>query len=154
MIDARELRIGNYYKADIEFPKGSISAKVGFGEDRIFQFTEHVAKVVYQSYSTDLDLKMFINPIPLTEDWLLRFGAEKGTKEWLNDYDTEAAFKLTNDFIVKSCGSSYGLCSPFKIYYEDCIVKYTSPHDPYKVHELQNLFRDLTGKELELNTEL
>jgi len=74
---AEELYIGKYYQADIQFPKGSIEARVGFGTDRVFQFTEHVAKVVFTSYSTGLDLKMFINPIPLTEEWLLKFGLKK-----------------------------------------------------------------------------
>jgi len=136
MIEAKDLVVGNYYKADIQFPKGSIEAKVGFGEDRIFQFTEHVAKVVFTSYSTGLDLKMFINPIPLTEEWLYDFDFVNKGYEWIKIDDDDFSFICEGD-IEDGIRFTDGECVKFGT---PCIY----------VHQLQNLYRALTSEELTL----
>jgi hypothetical protein len=87
-------------------------------------------------------------PIPLNEQGLLKIGFCKHETVWLNSYDTETIFRLNDIFYVKSCGSSYGLYSPFKIFYMDMLIKETSSHNDYCIHELQNLVFALTGQEV------
>lgn len=75
-----------------------------------------------------------ISPIKLTEEWLLRFGFSRfgeGVVYWENEnilieQDGENNFSL-------SVGCEYTVGNPFKY-----------------VHQLQNLYFALTGKELEL----
>lgn len=64
-----------------------------------------------------------ISPIPLTEEWLLRFGFKKGVKGWFKTMERNLKFNL-----------------------------YTYNRDCYKsVHQLQNLYFALTGTHLILN---
>jgi len=81
----------------------------------------------------------FIKPIPITEDWLLKFGFELSLNNWYGgkgihvngrviwlmkvDYDKKYRVHLTDTSI--------------------CHVKH--------VHELQNLYFALTGKELQIS---
>lgn len=68
-------------------------------------------------------------PIPLTEDWLTKFGFNKFPNQKKYDTDDFWACSLRN-------GNEW--------HFEDleCIIRY--------VHELQNLFFALTGSELKL----
>lgn len=143
---AKDLMIGKYYQADIEFPKGSLSAKLGFGEDRVFLLTERIANVIYASYNSGtLNLKDFIRPVTLTKDWLLRFEFEylNEPEEW-NDYDESfdsskiiphSAIKIERGipYITSSDGLHLDL--------------------PY-VHVLQNLYCVHTNKELKATPDL
>jgi hypothetical protein len=72
-----------------------------------------------------------ISPIPLTEDWLLKFGfVEVGDRyyDWI-----KGEIGFANDIP----DASYDLVS---YDFHDCKIKY--------VHELQNLHFSLTGKEI------
>jgi hypothetical protein len=80
-----------------------------------------------------------IEPIPLTEEWLLKFGAKKNYPNlvWLplSNLKAEIHFEIFGDEIVTTIFSDY--C--------DLIldrIKY--------VHQVQNLYFTLTGEELEL----
>lgn len=79
--------------------------------------------------SVDKDASM-IRPIPLTEEWLLKFGFEKSGDHYNKWVDDVRAFILLNDFT---------LCDiDLKVE-----IKY--------VHQLQNLYFALTGKEITNN---
>jgi len=77
-----------------------------------------------------------LNPIPLTEEWLLKFGFgreyEAERPKWLDQLES---YNIGNEDIQFIKGKSYKV---MKIRY---------------VHQLQNLYFALTGKELEIINE-
>ena len=84
--------------------------------------------------------QFYAEPIPLTEEWLLKFGFEKG---W-NQYDK-------HDYYAKDCWGKIridnGYLEPAEYYFLDGI------RDSYKIkyiHQLQNLYHALTGEELKV----
>lgn len=70
-------------------------------------------------------------PITLTEEWLIRFGFEK--KQGWNNFEF-----FTKDFVEIGIGEQFGKVVYFNSI--DVVVDY--------VHQIQNLFFSLTGKEL------
>jgi|688.fasta_scaffold662884_2 hypothetical protein len=78
------------------------------------------------------------NPIPLTEEWLIKFGFVKTdegyiTRTWK---ENDLNVILTSKHAVVSSAGNFGL-----VYFK-----------PIKcVHQLQNLYFTLTGQELEIN---
>lgn len=114
-MEAKELRIGNLY-----------------------YYTAHLCKEVSEiddAYSLYLlqenDMKD-CEPIPLTEEWLLRFGFE-------DRFVIEAYIK--GDIIVRE---------DYKIGIHDGLHNNTFIKDMEYVHQLQNLYFALTEEELEL----
>lgn len=91
-------------------------------------------------YIENTDLKLQLNagdrfsPIPLTEEWLIKFGFKKSYLYWRNKLSAKVEFKLQNMvwFYKGGCLQSN--------YIE---IK--------SVHQLQNLYFALTGVELEIN---
>ena len=114
-MNAHELRIGNYIlKND---------------------------KLHYCSWMTIRDIKTQsieeddkFEPIPLTDEWLLKFGFEKIKSE----YDVAECFDFLNGILYLDMANQicYLLSSEFGI---NC---------PESVHQLQNLYFALTGEEL------
>ena len=68
-------------------------------------------------------------PIPLTEEWLLKFGFKKGEGGYI-----DRTFFLNGVICVFIINSS------FNFYYKNILLK--------SVHQLQNLYFALTGEEL------
>jgi len=119
---ANELRLGNYIESNIN---GCTRIKSG-----IVQLDE---ASLYYLFDVDNDWER-LKPIPLTEEWLERFGFEKENsinEEWRKEKSLP---------IIKE-GDEFSFIVG---YYENTIgfFKY--------VHQLQNLYFALTGKELEL----
>jgi len=121
MIKAKELRIGNFlYRQTLPvIPANFINKKI-----------ISVGKVDEDLFNNKIDCQFA--PIPLTEEWLLKFGFEivKGAHQsWrtikIND---EKSFDI--QFIDG------------EVFYSDTRLKY--------VHKLQNLYFALTGQELQL----
>src|SRR5687767_1383970 len=122
---ASELRIGNLLKPKLQEQSQDVYYEVV--EINTSQFIcEDSAGLIFYN---DLN-----EPIPLTEEWLLKFGFEleglvhfkRWSKGWFNGYLNP------NDF--------FGL------------VGYNEQHLNIKyVHQLQNLYFALTGEELKLN---
>ena len=128
-IKVNELRIGNIFKA--------------LGKDRVLQGVTKRNKdgaetaVHYAEFKGVIPIKLFhLKPIPLTEEWLVKFGFEK----------TMNGFYLSvgNQFVEYRDGEVYiggedscinGMCFSLTVKY---------------VHSLQNLIFALTGKELTL----
>ena len=120
---ATELRIGNYYQ---------------YAGDNGIIYTQ-VKEIKHNQFGllSDFDGTNFeiCKPIPLTEEWLVKFGFEK-TYDDLNWYikgNYCFSFLKELDLIV------------FKIKFQTvgiCTIKY--------VHQAQNLYFALTGEELRL----
>lgn len=122
MINQRELRIGNYVLYDsIVIPPNFITA-------RPTRLTEFPTKEYFE-----IPEVCPFAPIPLTEEWLVKFGFDK--IEWAdNEY-------YRNGYTVKI---EEGYTS---VWFQ------TSEIEIKYVHQLQNLIFALTGQELELKQE-
>lgn len=122
-IEARELRIGNFVN---EVCHGiSEATKVG--------------KNTFKRWD-GLNLHLVLFGIPLTEEWLLKFGFTKKIES-----DTLTVFwighnKVTHDYL-------------FELKYHDGFPFFyrNGRHMIYYVHQLQNLYYALTGEELKLS---
>jgi hypothetical protein len=117
-MDSKELRIGN---------KTSNGIVVNIFEDHFFT---KVGDTVYSSKYHNA------NPIPLTEEWLLKFGFKKYSK---NEFEL-----ATKDFDISFFNGELKLLCGF--YAENPI----SLNNQKYVHQLQNLYFALTGEELTL----
>ena len=79
-----------------------------------------------------------IKPIPLTEEWLLKFGFERDGK-----YDFE--LKVNGIYFRGMCDDRQPINTSISIFnLPDCAIKVK------QVHQLQNLYFALTGQELTL----
>lgn len=90
-----------------------------------------------------------INPIKITEEWLLKFGFEKFVYESEETgYGTEYKLKASEDvFMVYADDFSLGIYSDEISEQNDVAVIPNHEHIKH-VHQLQNLYFALTGEEL------
>jgi hypothetical protein len=111
---ANELRIGNFYEID-QYPDDRIIIQIEDGID------------------IDLCNKLNASPIPLTEEWLLKFGFVKVKDD---------IFRLLEDDII--------ICTVSKIGSDEFEYEQLKVRGIYVqfVHQLQNLYFALTGEEL------
>jgi hypothetical protein len=128
---ANELRIGNYIKAD----KIKI-ARMGLESDDYCQIT---ALGIHHIENGDI----IAEPIPLTEEWLIKFGFER-FQGWLNkdafspghpSQRFDLYWSKIDGFMMKSR------------YQEDVPDTFYMRHIKF-VHQLQNLYFALTGNEI------
>ena len=130
MIDARELRIGNLINANgVQIAVDIINVDFGFPENYL----------INDWYEEDLE------PIPLTEEWLLRFGFERCS----SPYKDADAFQIgkdgdrliwCNNELYKPLSEGFVRITNSKYPIDDYPVRY--------IYQLQNLIFALTGKEL------
>ena len=114
---ANELRIGNWVE-DTEHFKG------------YFQ-VNRISSLTVESPEWTLEYNE-IKPIPLTEEWLLKFGLKQiGGSFELNDDNFSLSFEGIEAFL---CYGGY--------------VEQSRPVNCKYVHQLQNLYFALTGTEL------
>ena len=125
MIEAKDLRIDNFIRLK---ENGNIFdvQVVGTRCESIDVYNNGI----YTSYLKNIDY--YLEPIPLTEEWLVKFGFElvtKSTKKYMikNTYNEPCFFK-------------YKAQGVFAFRYQNTTV--------YNVHQLQNLYFALTGEEL------
>ena len=125
-MEAKELRIGNL----IYGVSDRIETVIGLGSDTISAYPGKLVDA--QMFFTEDDF----TPIPLTEEWLIKFGFEKHHlySEQYNKDNYSIVFCKDNciDFWIADC--------------DDCGVAVKIPF----VHQLQNLYFALTGEELGL----
>jgi hypothetical protein len=124
MIDAKELRLGNW---------------ANYGNDPTQVTTVWLNYIEYWE-SRDPSKKKFLpekmfSPIPLTEEWLLRFG-------FIDDYSTDSSVRL-----IGHRKGDFWITQRLKLITSD-IVSVDVKH----VHSLQNLYFALTGEELKRET--
>jgi hypothetical protein len=128
---ADELRIGNYLKRDV------------------------FLKVNAQTIVDIWEKKKNYEPIPITEDWIIRFGFEMF--DYLLDEDEEDDFTYIDYRLpFKNKRFYYTLCTSREAFFDFCL-KLTWVTDAIMlvrikyVHELQNVYFALTGEELRDN---
>ena len=144
MISANELRIGNFVKSG----KG------------IYKVAGIHIPNEFRCQSLDgfiIDVPCLYQPIPINEEWLLKFGFEKGANDWYGIiYNTDWSHdELNCDEIMKI---DYNVKSQRLAIYDNIEESdmvnilsypiYTANQIKY-VHQLQNLYFALTQKELE-----
>ena len=140
MIKSTELRIGNYISCE-----SNPIAKVVSIDDSIRVNKQCENEIDYQINQGWLKE---IKPIPITEEWLARFGAKKDEKSgFSNTYRIEINehIGIFINIFEKGYRGWIG-------YYE--LKPYDIPgipiyYDVLYVHQLQNLYFALTNKELE-----
>lgn len=121
-----ELRIGNY----LQDAKGKLAPVEGLSKNKI---------KAYSGMVTEMPLK----PIPLTEEWLLKFGFYTDNEGWYYSLDfdkNQDTFKICP---LYSNGIPSGMFSVLNCM--ACVKKIQF------VHQLQNLYFALTGEELTIN---
>ena len=136
-MDSSELRIGNY--VNFEFKSGV---------DKISIFP----KDLFEMYKRE-EVKDMLSPIPLTEEWLIKFGFRLLRKDEFNDY-TQIVYGKS--IIVGDEDNSEKLV--IYLPFNRCeIGEYNPKDDDYSyilnidinyVHQAQNLFYSLTNTEL------
>lgn len=80
----------------------------------------------------------YFTPIPITEDWLLKFGATKGC-----NHDAER-FNLLGYGVYLKCDH------PCAVVMEGCCMEEVISDNLKYIHQLQNLYFALTGEELQI----
>jgi hypothetical protein len=129
----KELRIENYVKAKTTDDEFNIVKEISFSDNQrgYYLRLEGVNHGVWLEYKGEY----LIEGIPLTEEWLFRFGfIYKGIyyNFPLNDIFKLEQYKLNNAYWLRHHSESL-----------DCVkIKY--------VHQLQNLYFALTNEELKL----
>lgn len=149
-MESNELRIGNY----ISYEK-TTHIVTGIHGNRIYSWWVKEGKPVIEYEARDIsgtqeespymDLISQHEPIPLTEEWLIKFGfSSKDYKKGYIGIDHKAGGMIT-DFVLTYPGK----IGDFQKYFiwEHSKFKYNTLE---YVHELQNLFFILTGTELKL----
>ena len=122
MISVREIRIGNYL-----YDRAGILCMV----DRI-QSSGFSAPVLIGPIT-----RLPNSPIPLTEDWLVKFGFFQVDDDGLWGATDEPIFEVQDKYLADE-----GLAHVWDAAFTGAPIKY--------VHQLQNLFFTMTGKELKL----
>lgn len=145
-MEARELRLNNYVLC--QWTEEEFSDEQN---DYIDIKKEKVGKVVQldstgtQNYSIYVETKSDegvpiedfdqILPIPLTQDWLIRFGFTKIPK-------------MRDDLVFRKGFFEYWL-EDSDMYFKDVVIE----EDIKYAHQLQNLYLSIVGEELTLKTE-
>lgn len=126
----QELRIGNWVKSD----------EVG-----IIQVNAHLILHLTQVLSA---VSGFVEPIPISEEWLLKMGFEKVYASWMRIYYTVDMEDEETETIGIYIHVETGNC---------CILNQTDNEQGANtkqsikyVNQLQNLFYALSGQELEI----
>lgn len=119
-MDARELRIGNL----VLDPEGLVSKILSISTESNSTDGKYYLENDYNGHPEDL------RSIPLTEEWLLKFGFSDGYTE----------FKKGWFVICSEDGIFYFQFENYSVEFPDVKIKY--------VHQLQNLYFALTGEEL------
>lgn len=120
-----ELRIGNWVDFDGE-------------SDKI---------TAYQLYVNFMDDDCGIEPIPITEEWLVKFGFEKWHDGscYIKKYSNQGELLVFNHTTPVAAANDI---KPGEYYY----IFHRTVHVIKYVHQLQNLYFALTGTELTLTT--
>ena len=121
-MDAKELRIGNWVRID-SLTDGSTT--------EVEAYVFHIDEMIWTT-------KYKYSPIPLTEEWLIKFGFEKDEDNgvyWINSTVCIGRNNITYDYWEVWCDCSEGFI---------CLNNNGFEH----VHQLQNLYFALTNKEL------
>lgn len=150
---AEELRIGNYvdvYKCDVHYGIEVVNniSSMGINERLHGQYC-----AVFEYPMND---ELLVTPIPLTEEWLLRFGFESDNYELHETYliDISRPERYDHDSYLKILvmdDDCYVDISEKEIH-PDTIENNVNLKKIKHIHQLQNLYYALTGEELKLKS--
>lgn len=145
---ANELRIGNWVKVK----------KTTSVDENIFVLNEfRLGTILISANQVE-----HIEPIPLTEEWLLKFGFEI----YDNEQDYRVIFRKEHEnsiyvfYISPKLDKNLPMCGAFGIYNDEFECEITGHKEEEStqyfawkiayVHQLQNLYFALTGEELKI----
>lgn len=145
-MNANELRIGNIVTINnhqshlvmqgVPVAVKGITHKAGLNNFMTYSiYLELLDKELnkyYQAYNQYIE---FIEPIQLTEEWLVRLGFKEKDRIYKND---RIEINIGNHGTVHIIGSNGGYSIPYQ-------------HGKHSIHWLQNLYFSLTSKELTIN---
>ena len=125
-IKAKDFRIGNFVNW-----KGCTSEI----KEIFLNSNEYIFGLKYEMPNNQFDNKttLDIQPIPLTEEWLLKFGIDHNKTIEKKGGNIEIELKSGHVVVLGSDSCTVGMC-----YFVECKF----------VHQLQNLYFCLTGEEL------
>lgn len=139
-MEARELRIGNLVYREAMFDGGVIETITGYDLWHSEKLDEVNHKVEWES----------LKPIPLTEEWLLKFGFEKVSNSPAPNFSYQRSNVKVVDFEYKATGDYFrGWLVP--TYGEKDFCMNGNFAEIKFVHQLQNLYCALTNTELTIN---
>lgn len=130
MIHAKELRIRNLLNYD------------RFGESRIVIIDHDHIRMCFDFND---EFNLYYKPIPITEEWLLKFGFEKGNN--INVPINVYSLNLNLDGIYSII--KYDVKNKYVHLTQRGVSVYLKELE--NIHQLQNLYFALTQKELTLN---
>jgi len=128
MIKAQELRLGNLF----QYCGNSYECLGALQLMTYYQPKEDIGQRL--AYYTD------IKPIPLTEEWLLKFGFEKRTGKYIGNCWAFGINPRTEDYLI----ALEQINENQDFFYQNSFF------DIKSVHQLQNLYFALTGEELSI----
>lgn len=130
MIDARELRIGNIVEPITMSP----IMVTGITQQKTL---DGIFTLIFVDYGESF-LQEHLNPIPLTEEWLIKLGFEKDV-----DFEQQIEADYTREILMVNVrnGVYYIMFNGLKIE-----IRY--------VHSLQNMYFCLLNKELCVDTKI
>lgn len=135
-MEARELRIGNIvYHSPFSHIKEAVTIK-----EILQESLSHGKGIEGYIYN---DIEEYV-PIPLTEEWLLKFGFEKRR---CVPVDGREPFEYIGGFYVESDYDARFDWEDNKLFLRDCDDGAVGKQIKY-VHQFQNLYFALTGEEL------
>lgn len=136
MIEAKELRIGNYVKTDL---------KDSDFDNNIYQI-ETIANEFPTLNTIEFGIGVIdwnnIKPIPLTEEWLVKFGFVKRFDSFLLRHKNGVISTYLSDNSVGLYDSEHSYNIGFGLNMGELRVKH--------IHQLQNLYFALTNEELKI----
>ena len=132
MINPKELRLGNYIKR-LSCPRAS--------EPEIIQVEAICDDMINMGdcFNDGLCELEYYEPIPLTEEWLLSCGFSKKSK------DSSIFLKEEDDFTYMFLGDNFS-----RHYKHQKLFEFVYLATIEYVHQLQNFYWCLNGKELEI----
>ena len=139
-MDKKELRIGNYVKYNGSVVSVYAISNPTPSKDKHFNNKARVTLWCNGLMDATIDE---IEPIPITEELVLKIGFKK-------DVDANNRYRYVIDncmFEIRLWDS--GTLIKLENYCEDCVRKVHLPKTP-NLHQLQNAYYLLTGKELEI----
>ena len=137
MFKAKSLRVGNFIKGNTGTE--TVRMILGYeGNPEVHEIYKHLIGVEENRNSYNL---AEINPIPLTEEWILRLGFEKKKKKSGIFEKARLRLGLGNGCLCYLIDED----NENGYYIPNCGIKF--------VHELQNLYFTFTGEELQLKAQ-
>jgi hypothetical protein len=140
MIQANELKIGNlvYYNGNLQ--------EIGSVTEIKKNLITGDECVVLDYRSDILHQTQYLQPIPITEEWLLKCGFDKRESSVCDAFYI-GINPITKDWLF----DIVWLKNMMDYSYEDFAFYRNGHHKIHSVHQLQNLYFALTGEELEIN---